>query len=97
MASRRKLKREIDAITTMIIIDSLNCLSVDKNKQSSEEVINIINKSIALRDELIARISHVDAKNDCKKVKAYFAALRQDLNKGVEENFVNLSNIVSSH
>lgn len=94
MSSRRKLKKEIDEISMMIIIDSLSCLSVDKNKEKSEEIIDILNDSIQLRDELIARISHVDAKEDHKKVRAFFNAIKTDFRNGVEANFVKLSNII---
>lgn len=78
MASRRDLKRVIEAISEELIATTFICdysiPGLDSNK-----ICNIIDKIIDMRQEFKSRISHTEPGN----VKGYYKGLIKDLNESI--------------
>ncbi|MCQ2226497.1 MAG: hypothetical protein MJZ01_01150 [Bacteroidales bacterium] len=76
MANKRTLKKAIrywvnDLITTLCYKGAVADAETDK-------VSNLIVKTMALQNEFLARVNHVDQKSDKKAVKAYFSKFNAD-------------------
>ncbi len=83
MASRRKLKKAIRFVSTELITE-MYILSLFK-KIDGQVIDDIVMKVVQMNDNLVARVNHVDGKEDSKIVKSYFKKLREDWEKGIEE------------
>jgi len=81
MANRRKLKKQINAISSELFAEGVaaSLYVVDKNKESVDEVLKSI---LLVHDDIIRRISH---KEPGISAKAYFDNCKKDFNKHVTE------------
>lgn len=76
MASRRKLKKAINFVSTELVTE-MYILSFFK--EVDEKALDaLVGRAIDMNEELISRINHVDGKKDSKIVKTYFNKIRQD-------------------
>ena len=94
MASVRQLKKDIDNQLFEIISDCLLFGGLHPDKKS-DEISNIIEEAIILRNDLIARTNHPDGKDDSKIVKAHYRLIVSDLNSGVDKLCYSLSALSS--
>jgi len=94
MASRRRLKKDIDYLCYEVISDCYNYNYLHPGKE--EEVLQIIKDAIVNRNQLIARVNHPDGKDNPKIVKQYYKAIFQDLLKNIDESFTRLSELVKA-
>ncbi|WP_372751052.1 hypothetical protein [Labilibaculum sp.] len=92
MASRRRLKKDIDYLCFEVISDCYNYNYL--HPENKDEVMEIVKNTIVSRNELIARVNHPDGKDNAKIVKAYYKAVYTDLIKNVDESFQKLSNLI---
>ncbi len=81
MANKRTLKKGVaywtdDLITTLYYKSAVS--STD-----NEKVAELIVKSANIKSEFIARINHIDKKDDKKAVRAYFKKFDEDFVKEV--------------
>lgn len=94
MASRKRLKKDIDYLSFEVISDCYNYNYLhSKNK---DEVMEIVKDTIVSRNNLIARVNHPDGKDNAKIVKAYYKAIYTDLFKNVDESFTKLSDLIKA-
>ncbi len=92
MASRRRLKKDIDYLCFEVIADCYNFSSL--HPENREKTMEIIRKTVSNRNELIARVNHPDGKDNPKMVKQHYKAVFNDLMKGTDEAFTDLSKLV---
>ena len=91
MASVRRLKKDIDYLVSEVIADCYNYTYFHPAKQN--EVIDIINEDIELRNELYTRANNPDGKDNKKIVKAYYKAIWTELFEKVDGMFRKVSEI----
>jgi len=92
MASRRKLKKDIDYLCFEVIADCYNYNYLHAGKE--EQVMEVIRETISYRNDLIARVNHPDGKNNTQKVKAHYRAVFTDLLSNVDASFSKLSALI---
>ncbi|MDQ2177795.1 hypothetical protein [Marinifilum sp. D714] len=92
MASRRRLKKDIDYLCFEVISDCYNYNYL--HPENKEQVMDIIKDTIIARNNLIARVNHPDGKDNPKMVKAYYKSIFNDLIKNVDESFTRLSTLI---
>ncbi|MCT4613797.1 MAG: hypothetical protein N4A49_02855 [Marinifilaceae bacterium] len=92
MASRRRLKKDIDYLCYAVLGDcyTYNYLHPEKR----EDVMEIIQDTIKSRNDLIARVNHPDGKNNPKMVKQHYKAIVDDLFKNIDASFTKLSEVI---
>jgi hypothetical protein len=90
MASIRNLKKDIHFLTNELAAECLYKMII--HPESNEETINqIASNGVALRNELLKRAAHSDAKNNPQLVKAYYTKLNKDMMEGYNNLFDSLS------
>lgn len=92
MASRRRLKKDIDYLSFEVISDCYNYSYLHPGKDN--KVMEIVKDTIVNRNQLIARVNHPDGKSNPKIVKAYYKAVFNDLITKTDESFSRLSNVI---
>lgn len=90
MASVKRLKKDIDYLTSAVVSDCLNCLAYGKNVDKIGEMVqNIVETHCEMRQ----RVS--DGRGVGKKErKAYYKAVCKDLMAAVDGAFSQLSDLV---
>jgi hypothetical protein len=90
MASVRQLKKDIDNQLFEIISDCLLFVGLHSDKKT-DEISEIIEDSVSLRNDLIARVNNPDGKDDPKIVRKHYQLVVGDLNSGVDQLCSRLS------
>jgi hypothetical protein len=83
MASKRQLKKDINYLTFDLLAECFTYQFFHKDLES-ELVDQVAAGILENRNDLVARINHIDGKEDVKLVKAHFNKIRQDFAKSVE-------------
>ena len=83
MANRRSLKKDINYLTYELLSEcfAYQHFHKDAKKDNIDKVASAI---LDNRNGLIARINHVDGKEDPKHVKAYFQKVRKDFDASLK-------------
>ncbi|MBI9058718.1 MAG: hypothetical protein JEZ01_13215 [Labilibaculum sp.] len=92
MASRRRLKKDIDFLSFEVISDCYNYNYLHPGK--GEQVTEIVKDTIVSRNQLIARVNHPDGKDNPNLVKAYYKSVYTELFANVDESFKKLSALI---
>jgi hypothetical protein len=92
MASIRQLKKDIDNQVFVIISDCLLFLGLHPDNKS-EEISDIIEEAVSLRNDLFARINNPDGKDNPSVVKKYYASIKSDLAEGSDKLCQRLSTV----
>lgn len=92
MASVRELKKDIDFLVFEVISDCFVYSNLHPDNKT-DELTALINDSVELRNDLIARVNNPDGKDNPKIVKAYYKSVSKDLMLGVDKLFERLSEI----
>lgn len=92
MASVRQLKKEIDNQLFEVISDCFIYAGVHPDS-SQDELSDIINDAVSLRNDLIARVNNPDGKDNPKLVRSHYRLVEDDLNKGIDQLCSRLSAI----
>jgi len=90
MASRKKLKKEINDLCYEVVSDCFTYNLVHENANRNE-VMKIISGAIELRNELISQLGHPEEQGDKKAIKKHYSKIRKDLTKGMDNAFKKLS------
>ena len=90
MASRKKLKKEINNLCYEVVSDCFTYNLVHENA-NRDKVMKIITGASELRNELITRVGHPEEPGDSKKLKKHYSKIREDLRKGMDQAFKKLS------
>ncbi|MBR8538077.1 hypothetical protein KDU71_21080 [Carboxylicivirga sediminis] len=86
MASVRELKKDINFLASELITEAY-VKQLVKEDVNNDKIAEVMVKAIEFRNDLVAKANHPDAKNNPKKVKAYY----QNLRKSMMEQFLSIS------
>jgi hypothetical protein len=86
MASLRVIKKDIDYLVSEVVSDCWTFLYINPDKKA-EDVVDIINDAVKLRNELFERVNNPVKEN----VKSHYKAINQDLLNGVDSLFQRIS------
>lgn len=92
MASVKQLKKDIDNQVFELISDCFLYAGLHPDGKA-EEVSEIIEEAVALRNDLVARANNPAVREDPKAVKKHYQAILSDLGDGVNRLCGKLSSI----
>ena len=93
MASKQRLKKEIDYMVSDLILDCFTYTSM--YEKPNEEVQQIIANTLKLRNELREQVNHPEKKDKSQTVKNYFDNIAQTLIDGIEDGYSKLGKMVN--
>jgi hypothetical protein len=64
-------------------------------KTENEDVLQIVQESLNLRDDLINQVNHPENKTETQSVKSYFDNIAKVLIDTVEESYVKLGKLIN--
>lgn len=91
MANLRDLKKEIDYRLEELVFDCDMAIAFQPSKE--EKVFELMQKAVALRNELIKKAGNPTEPKNPSLVRKYYAALRADIVASFERLFEELSEI----
>lgn len=94
MASRQRLKKEIDYVVSDLILDCFTFINM-RAKTENEDVLQIVQETLNLRGDLINQVNHPENKTETQTVKSYFDNIAKVLIDTVEESYVKLGKLVN--
>jgi hypothetical protein len=92
MASVRRLKKEIEYLSSQMIGDSIDFINSFEGKE--QEIMKIINDTVNLHNEIIDRINTPDGKDNRKIVKAYYSKVKKDYIAGLNAGYEKLETLL---
>jgi hypothetical protein len=92
MASIKQLKKDIDNQIFAIISDCLLYSGLHPDNKT-EEVTNIIEEAVSLRNDLFARVNNPDGKDNPSVIKKYYSTVKADLTEGSDKLCQRLSDV----
>jgi predicted Mrr-cat superfamily restriction endonuclease len=95
MANRRNLKKDIQFLTSQLIVDAVE-IAEQANPEVQDEIIKIISNAAVLHNDLIVRVNHIDGKDNPKMVKKFFKTIVDDLLKGMDALYSQLAGYVKN-
>jgi predicted HAD superfamily phosphohydrolase len=95
MASVKNLKKDIDFLFFEFISDCFLFTSLHTGARR-DEVQDLIEEAVSMRNEFIDRVNHPDGKDNPALVKAYYRSLSKELLEKVDDYFEKLSEISKS-
>jgi len=94
MASRQRLKKEIDYVVSDLILDCFTFINM-RAKTENEDVLQIVQDTLNLRGDLINQVNHPENKTETQTVKSYFDNIAKVLIDTVEESYVKLGKLIN--
>lgn len=85
MASRRKFKKQIKDKTNLLIEDAF-IEAINGDEKEADKMDSIIDKVVDDRHEMLNRVCDYPSNDNRSNIKQHFKAIREDLNKKVEEH-----------
>jgi hypothetical protein len=92
MASVRRLKKEIEYLSSQMIGDSIDFINSFEGKE--QEIMKIINDTVNLHNETIDRINTPDGKDNRKIVKTYYNKVKKDYISGLNTGYEKLETLL---
>jgi len=94
MASRQRLKKEIDYVVSDLVLDCFTFINM-RAKTENEDVLQIVQESLNLRGDLLNQVNHPENKSETQTVKSYFDNIAKVLIDTVEESYVKLGKLIN--
>ncbi len=94
MASRQRLKKEIDYIVSDLILDCFTFANLQQNP-NDEAVLQIVQDTLTMRNELRLQVNHPEKRDASQTVKSYFDNIAKVLIDGVEEGYEKLGKMIN--
>ena len=94
MATVRRLKKEIEFMSSQLISDCIDLLDTFEDKKETS-VLSIIEESVLLNNTMLDRISHPGVKNNSKLVKEHYRNIKTDFIKGLDQAYGKLEGLVN--
>jgi len=94
MASRQRLKKEIDYVVSDLVLDCFTFINM-RAKTENEDVLQIVQESLNLRGDLLNQVNHPENKAETQTVKSYFDNIAKVLIDTVEESYVKLGKLIN--
>ncbi|MDR0907454.1 MAG: hypothetical protein LBM63_02415 [Rikenellaceae bacterium] len=89
MSSLRMLKKDIDYLVDEVVTDAY--LSLYFHPERRDEIVKIMEDTVALRNTLIDSANHPVEKHNASLVRKHYSQLRRDMFSGIDSLFVRLS------
>ncbi|HZL10319.1 MAG TPA: hypothetical protein VFC65_10005 [Prolixibacteraceae bacterium] len=89
MTSRRRLKKEIDYVVSDLILDCFTYASLQE-KPNDEEVLQIVQETLTLRNETLSRANHPEQKEASATVRSYYNKVVETLLEGIDKGYEKL-------
>lgn len=93
MANVRRLKQEIEIMSSQLIGDCIDFLDTFEDKKETS-ILSIIEEAIALNNNMIERICHPDGKDNPKLVKAHYRKIKTDFITGLDQSYAKLEALI---
>jgi len=92
MASVRDLKKDINNLASEVITEAYvrKMIFDDINDDDFKKVIS---DAVDFRNDLIEKVNHPDAKDDSKKVRAFFKNIRSEMRERFSEIVDSVNNL----
>jgi len=93
MATLRRLKKEIEFMSTQLIGDCIDLLETFDDKKDTT-VLSIIEQAVTLNNSILDRACHPDGKDNPKLVKQHYRQLKTDFIKGLDQAYSQLEGLI---
>ena len=93
MANVRRLKKEIEFMSSQLIGDCIDYLDTFEDKKEVR-VLSIIEEAVLLNNTMLDRACHPDGKANPKLIKQYYRQLKIDFIKGLDEAYGKLEGLL---
>ena len=93
MATVRRLKKEIEFMSSQLIGDCIDYLDTFEDKKEVN-VLSIIEEAVLLNNTMLDRACHPDGKNKPKLVKQHYRKLKNDFIKGLDQAYGKLEGLL---
>ena len=93
MATVRRLKKEIEFISSQLIGDCIDFLETFDDKKD-KTVLSIIEEAVLLNNTILDRACHPDGKDNPKLVKQHYRQLKSDFIKGLDKAYGKLESLI---
>ena len=92
MASIRRLKKEIEFLSSQVIGDCVDFIQTFSGKET--EAMAVIDEIVVLHNSTVDKINNPDGKDNSKLVKNFYAQLKKDYVKGINDAYQRLETLV---
>ena len=93
MATLRRLKKEIEFMSSQLIGDCIDFLETFEDKKETN-ILSIIEEAAELNNTMLDRACHPDGKDNPKLVKQHYRQLKTDFIKGLDQAYAKLEGLV---
>jgi hypothetical protein len=93
MANVRRLKKEIEFMSSQLIGDCVDFLDTFEDKKEVS-VLSIIEQAVLLNNTMLDRACHPDGKDNPKLVKQHYRQIKVDFIKGLDEAYGKLEELL---
>ena len=94
MASRQRLKKEIDYIVSDLVIDCFTFMTMQQ-EPNKPEVLEIVQDTLNLRNELRNQANHPENKDASQTIKSYYDNIAKALVDSIEASYQKLGKLVA--
>jgi hypothetical protein len=92
MASIRRLKKEIEFLSSQVIGDSIDFIQTFNGKEL--EAMAVIDEIVALHNNTVDKINNPDGKDNQKLVKEFYRQLKKQYIEGINESYQRLESLI---
>ena len=93
MATLRRLKKEIEFMSSQLIGDCIDFLETFEDKKDTT-LLSIIEEAVLLNNTMLDRVCHPVEKGNPKQVKQYYKLLKTDFIKGLDQVYGKLEGLI---
>ncbi|MEI6679516.1 MAG: hypothetical protein WCL21_12960 [Mariniphaga sp.] len=93
MANVRRLKKEIEFMSSQLIGDCIDFLDTFEDKKDVS-VLSVIEEAVLLNNTMLDRACHPDGKDNPKLVKQHYKLLKTDFIKGLDHAYGRLEGLL---
>lgn len=94
MASRQRLKKEIDYIVSDLVIDCFTFMTMQQ-EPNKPEVLEIVQDTLNLRNELRNQANHPEKKGESQTTKNYYDNIAKVLVDSIEASYQKLGKLIA--
>ena len=93
MATVRRLKKEIEFMSSQLIGDCIDYLDTFDDKKETN-VLSVIEEAVLLNNTMLDRACHPEDKHNPKLVKQHYRKLKIDFIKGLDQAYGKLEGML---
>jgi hypothetical protein len=93
MATKRRLKKEIEFMSSQLIGDCIDFLETFEDKKEIS-VLSIIEEAVLLNNTMLDRACHIEGKDNPQLVKQHYSQLKKDFIKGLDQAYGKLESLI---